>query len=165
MSDLFVYQFSRERVEAGDFSHFLGIYDLDALPEGEPLARLMNTFTFMVDGYNDHPDELHSIPAVRKFYTAFHRAWPYWLYFCNLDTDGLRMMILCCLKTLTAVKVAGGTDCKVSFDPIELVRFLGADFMPMNLLCERAGLGEKDIHRRSKAVFEYFGLPYIGPPP
>ena len=34
MSDFFVYQFSRDRVEAGDFSHFLGIYGLDALPTG-----------------------------------------------------------------------------------------------------------------------------------
>jgi hypothetical protein len=29
MSDFFVYQFSRDRVEAGDFSHFLGMYGLD----------------------------------------------------------------------------------------------------------------------------------------
>jgi len=165
MSDLFVYQFGRERVEAGDFSHFLGTFGLNAMPEERPLAALLNTFTFTVDGYNDHPDELHSIPAVRKFYAAFHRAWPYWLYFCNLDTDGLRMMVLCCLKTLSAVKVAGRTDCMVSFEPVELIRFLGADFLPMNLIFERAGLSETDIYLRSKAVFEYFGLPYNAPPP
>ena len=165
MSDFFVYQFSRDRVEAGDFSHFLGMYGLDALPTGQPLAALMNAFIFTVDGYNDHPDELHSIPAVREFYGAFHRAWPYWLYFCNLDDDGLRIMVLCCLNTLSAVKVAGGVNCRVTFDPVELVRFIGADFPPMNLICERAGLSEMDIYLRSKAVFEYFGLPYDAPPP
>lgn len=165
VSDLFVYQFSRDRVEAGDFSHFLGSYGLDALPKGRPLAALMNAFTFVVDGYNDHPDELHSIPAVRAFYGTFHRAWPYWLYFCNLDNEGLRMMVLCCLKTLSAVKVAGSAACRVSFEPIELIRFLGADFPPMNEISERAGLSEMDIYLRSKAVFEYFDLPYHAPPP
>ena len=68
-------------------------------------------------------------------------------------------------KTLSAVKVAGRADCRVTFDPIELIRFFGADFLPMNLLFERAGLGEIGIYLRSKAVFEYFDLPYHAPPP
>ncbi len=49
--------------------------------------------------------ELHSIPEVRQFYTAFHEAWPYWLYFCNVETEEFYMMVLCCLPSIAAVKI------------------------------------------------------------
>ena len=165
MSDLVIYQFSRERVEAGDFSHFLKRFSPAALPAGSALAAQMDSLVCAIDGYDSHPDELHSIPAVRSFYAAFHRAWPYWLYFCNLEDESLKMMVLSCLETLSAVKIAGQPNCVVEFDPVELVRFLAADFLPMNALCERAGCSEAAIYHRSKAVFEYFGLPYDAPPP
>ena len=30
---------------------------------------------------------------------------PYWLYFCNLEQDGLKAMVAACLSTFTAIKV------------------------------------------------------------
>lgn len=33
----------------------------------------------------------------------------------------------------------------------------------MNLICERAGMFEDRIYLRTKAVFEYFGLPFDTP--
>jgi hypothetical protein len=51
------------------------------------------------------------------------------------------------------------------FDPVALVRFIAADFGPMNFLCERAGMSEREIYDWSKAVFEFFNLPYDAPPP
>ena len=59
----------------------------------------------MVDGFNDDPREIHSIPEIRRFYAAFREAWPYWLYFCNLDSDELRAMVLCCLPSIASVKI------------------------------------------------------------
>jgi len=32
-------------------------------------------------------------------------------------------------------------------------------------MCERAGMFEARIYDRTKAVFEYFGLPFDTPPP
>jgi hypothetical protein len=32
-------------------------------------------------------------------------------------------------------------------------------------MCDRAKLFERGIYDRSKAVFEYFGLPFAAPPP
>jgi hypothetical protein len=32
-------------------------------------------------------------------------------------------------------------------------------------MCERAGMTDRQIYYRSKAVFEYFGFPYNAPPP
>jgi hypothetical protein len=35
----------------------------------------------------------------------------------------------------------------------------------MNIMCDRAGLAERLIYDRSKAVFEYFGMPFNAEPP
>ena len=164
-SDALIYQFSRLKVERGDFSHFLGLYAPDNLPTGRGLRQMMNSFVFCVQGWDSDPREIHLIPEVRRFYCAFHEAWPYWLYFCNLDVDTLRAMVLCCMPSIEAMQVDGQTEVKVTCDPLDLLDFLKRDFLPMNLMCERAGMFERYIHDRTKAVFEYFGLPFDAEPP
>ena len=47
---------------------------------------MMGSFQFLVDGWNDDPNELYAIPEIRKFYQHFHNAWPYWFFFCDLHT-------------------------------------------------------------------------------
>lgn len=39
------------------------------------------------------------------------------------------------------------------------------DFEPMNRMCERAGLSERAVYDRTKAVMEFFGFPFEEPPP
>ncbi len=41
--DPIYYQFSRVKVERGDFSHFLGLYGRDKLPSGGRLRRMMGS--------------------------------------------------------------------------------------------------------------------------
>ena len=163
--DLIFYQFSRTKVERGDFSHFLSLYAPDKLPTGRRLREMMNAFVFCVEGYDLDPREIHTIPEVRRFYAAFHEAWPYWLYFCNLDTDVLRTMVCCCMKAVTAIKVDGQPKVGVQYDPLELLHFISRDFAPMNLICERAEMFERGIYDRSKAVFGCFNLPFDAEPP
>ncbi len=75
-------------------------------------------------------------------------------------------MIMCCLPTISSIKVDGVPNVAVTFDPVHpLLDFLKKDFVPMNTVCERAEMFERLIYDRSKAVFEYFGLPYDAPPP
>lgn len=158
--DFVIYRFTRWKVEQGFFSHFLDLYAFDKLPEGRRLREMMNSIVFCIDGYDGDEREIHSIPEVRRFYSAFHAAWPYWLYFCNLDTDNLKTMVLCCLPAMTALKVEGKPTVTVSCDPEFILDFLKRDFVAMNLVCERADMFEDRIEQRTKAVFEYFGLPY-----
>lgn len=160
--DIIFYQFSRSKVERGDFSHFLSLYAPDKLPAGRRLREMMNSMVFCVEGYDDDPREIHSIPEIRRFYSAFHEAWPYWLYFCNLDVDTLRAMTTCCLPSLTAMKVDGKPNVAVTYAPLDLLNFLKRDFIPMNLMCERAEMFEDRSYDRTKAVFESFGLPFDG---
>jgi hypothetical protein len=163
--DLILYQFSRTKVERGDFSHFLSLYAPNKLPEGRRLRDMLNRFVFCIEGWDDDMREIHMVPEIRRFYSAFHEAWPYWLYFCNLDADTLRAMTMCCLPEVSAMQVDGQTQMAVTCDPLELINFIKRDFMPMNLMCERAELFERGIYDRTKAVFGYFNLPFSAEPP
>ena len=164
-SDIIFYQFSRSKLECGDFSHFLSLYAPDMLPSGRRLREMMNTMMFAIEGYDDDPREIHSVPEIRRFYSAFHEAWPYWLYFCNLDTEIFRVMVMCCLPSIAAMKVDGRPIVTVKYDRLELLQLLSRDFVPMNSMCERSGMFERLIYDRTKALFEYFELPFDAEPP
>jgi hypothetical protein len=164
-NDAIVYQFSRSKVERGDFSHFLTLYAPDKLPTGRRLREMMDAMVFCIEGYDDDPREIHAIPEIRRFYSAFHAAWPYWLYFCNLDVDVLRAMVACCLPTLIAGQVDGQRTVLVKLEPLELLQFLRQNFVPMNALCVRGQMFERLIFDRTRRVFEYFGLSFDAPPP
>jgi len=163
--DLICYQFSRCNVESADFGRFLSLYAPDKLPNGQRLRQMLGTFIFGITGYDDDPRELNSIPEVRSFYSALHKEWPYWLYFCDLGDDRLRLMVLCCLKNMATLKMQGQVNYVTAYDPKDLLRFVADDFSPMNEICERASMSEREIYDRSKAVFEYFGFPFDAEPP
>ena len=160
MSDLILYQFSRDRVEAGDAKDFMSRFGDSSLPTGKKLEAMMNSVALMIDGYNHDAREIYAIPEVRAFYKRLWEVWPYWLYFCNLDTENLMMMVMCCLESLDALKVKGQSQVKVSISPLEVVQFISGGFVPMNEMCERAGMSERQIYNRTKTVFEYFNLPF-----
>jgi hypothetical protein len=160
VEELVMCQFSRSKVERDDFSHFLNLYAPDKLPTGRRLREMMNGFVFGIDGWDNDPREIHTIPEIRRFCSAFHDAWPYWLFFCNLDMDTLRAMTMCCLPSINTMQVEERTQVAVTCEPLDLLNFLKRDFMPMNVMCDRAGMFEERIHDRTKAVFEYFGLPF-----
>ena len=163
--DLIFYQFSRLKVERGDFSHFLNLYAAENLPNGRKLRDMLNSFVFGIEGWDNDPREIQMIPEIRRFYSAFHDAWPNWLYFCNLEVDTLRAMVLCCLPVIETVQVDGRPNFAVTYDALNLLNFLKRDFLPMNRLCERAKMSERDIYDRSRAVFEHFNLPFDAEPP
>jgi len=74
-------------------------------------------------------------------------------------------MTMCCLPDVSTMQVDGRTQVAVTCDPLDLLNFIKHDFMPMNLMCERAEMFERGIYGRTKAVFEYFNLPFDAEPP
>ena len=148
------------KVEQDDFSHFLDLYGPRKLPTGQPLEAMMGRMLFCIEGYNADSREIYLIPEVRRFYGAFHRAWPYWLYFCDLNQDALKAMVFCCLNSLAEIKRDGQAVCGVESNPVELVRFIAQDLLHMNAMCEQAAISEQGIFERTRAVFTYFGLPF-----
>lgn len=75
------------------------------------------------------------------------------------------MMVMCCLDSMDALKMKGREQVQVRLEPLEVLQFISSGFGPMNELCERAGMSERQIFERTKAVFEYFNLPFEAVPP
>jgi len=70
------------------------------------------------------------------------------------------MMVMCCIDSIDALKVQGQDQVQVSLEPLEILQFISGGFVPMNEICERAGMSERQIFDRTKAVCEYFNLPF-----
>ena len=69
------------------------------------------------------------------------------------------------MTSITALKADDRPQVQVEFEPTELLQFLARDLEHMNGMCERGGMFERLIYDLSKAVFQYFGLPYDAPRP
>jgi hypothetical protein len=69
------------------------------------------------------------------------------------------------MPSINAMQVDGAPEVRVTCDPLDLLNFIKRDFMPMNLMCERAQMFERHIIDRPKAVFECFALPFNTEPP
>lgn len=126
---------------------------------------MMGKFQFLVEGWDDDPQELYAIPEVRKFYQHLHRVWPYWFFFCDLDTETLTMMTLCLMPNLKGFKRLDEPKAAVEYDPMDLIRFIQQNFLPLNTMMERAGMSEMAIYERTKEVFQHYKLPYDVVPP
>ena len=155
----------RVEVESQNVTPLLRRFALDKLPLGKELAAMMNTFHFAVDGFDDDPTEVYAIPAVRKYYQKLHREWPYAFYFCDLRGESLLMMTMCCMQNLAGTKHADAPLAQVEVDPMELLNFIMAGWAPMNAMCDRAGVSERAIYDRSKAIMNYYHLQIEVPPP
>ena len=126
----------------------------------------MDTFVLCVRGFDDHPDETYTIPAVRKFFADLQRKWPGWLYYVNIDLGGgakvthgtLRMMSFCCLQSLRVERVAGSEERQIQCDANELARLVAPGFAVMDHLCEAADVREDLVRARRDALIRYFGL-------
>ena len=46
-----------------------------------------------------------------------------------------------------------------------MINFISKNFVPLNLMMERAGMSEMDIYNRTRDVFLHFKLPYDSEPP
>lgn len=157
--------FGKEQVRHCKTAHFLKRFGVDALPEGAELAAMMGKFQFLVEGFDDNPLEIYSIPEVRKFYQHLHRVWPYWFYFCDLRTETLTMMTMCLLPNISGFTRLGQPKAAAQYDPMDLIHFVQKNFVPLNLMMERAGMSEMDIYNRRRDVFLHYKLPFDSPPP
>lgn len=75
------------------------------------------------------------------------------------------MMTLCLLPNLKGFKRVGEPKAAVEYDPLDLLRFIQKNFIPLNTMMEHAGMSEMDIYNRTKEVFLYYNLPFDAEPP
>lgn len=157
--DIIIFQFSRSKVERGDFRSFLDLYGPDKLPTGGRLRRMKGCFLFAVEGYDHDRREIYAIPEVRAFYQAFWKEWPYWLYFCCLvENDALKPMTLCCLDDLAVTQVDGHPLSSATMNLAALKEFLREGFCHMDELAKRAEMFPELVEERKTEVLRFFGL-------
>jgi hypothetical protein len=158
---LIVYEFTKQAIEQLDYQHFLATFGADKLPDGPQLKGMMGRLAFAIKGYEHDPRDLIAIEEVRRFYTSLNTVWPFWLYFGDLSVQHtLQVPYLCRLKSLTLKRVDGNPYCELRFARQEILGLLWQDFPHLNRLARRAGLSEQQLHRRGRAVFGFFQLPF-----
>ena len=160
-----IIEFSRREVEALDMRLLLQRFGKNVLPRGQELSNLMGRFNISVHGYDEDPEEVYAIEAIRTFYQKLRRKWPYWFFFCDLRGAGLKMMTACCMKKLTGAKHAKLPTLSIVFDFQELADFVYAGFVPMNKMFDRAGMSDRANYDRTGEIMRYFNFPFDVPPP
>lgn len=156
MNTLIYHTFSKQQVENLDFSQFEAIYSHWPQLWGRELRAKHNSFVFAVDGYDTHPDEIYTIPEVRRFYQQLHQRWPWWLFFLSDLGDNIPVSYLCLFDSLESRKVDGDSKCAAIFDPKEAMEILMHDLGRMVYLMDHAEMKEAEIDRRSKAILQRF---------
>jgi hypothetical protein len=156
---LILYSFSRSQVERCDFRAFIDHYAPDRLPSGRRLREMMNTLILSVAGYDHDPREVYAIPEIRRFFQEFHKAWPYWLFFCNFDSNQVNAVFLCLLNSISAVKIDQKQDVEIKIIRGELLNILIADSDPLKAMFDRSKMFDRGIYDRTKKIYDHFDLP------
>lgn len=155
---VFMVIFSKTQVRHCKTAHFLKQFGRDALPVGSDLASMMGKFEFIVEGFDDDPQEIYGIPEVRKFYQKLHRVWPYWFFFCDLGSQTLTMMTMCLLPNLTGFKRLGAPSVSVEINSADFLHFIKSNLKPLNFMMERADMSEREIANRTRDIFRHYNL-------
>ena len=93
---------SREEVESCDLTRFLG--SCSPKHQDHRLTKLQGKVLFTVDGFDDEPVPLCTIPSVRNFYRLCHSRWPCWSFFGDLESDCLAMVAACVVPNLALLQ-------------------------------------------------------------
>jgi hypothetical protein len=158
-ADAIFFSFRQESVLACDFTGFLKHFDEERLPAGPALKRMQGRLHLTLEGFDDDSREIYEIPEVRRFYARFLEAFPHWLFFMSLEEDGLKVMVGSVLGDLTALRRDGSDQVQVSFDAMEVLKFVSSQLPNMNRLCDHAGMTEPEIEGLTYRVLAYLGLP------
>ena len=155
-AEVILYSFSRANIVRRNFEPFLRSYARHKLPVGRALKARLGSMIFYLEDDDSDPPKPYAHGEVRRFCAAFHRRWPYWLYFCDLGQEDLKRMTFCCLASFRAIHVDGQTNGATAYDRQELDRFLEADRAPFQELCAWAELRPREASQRLAQVRAYF---------
>ena len=156
MNEIIIHTFSRREIEQLDFSAFDQTIGNWPSLRGQALKQKFNSLVILMDGYNEHSDEVYCIPEVRNFMAELHRRWPWWSYFLKNEEAFMSIPYLCLLNTIQSYKVEGAPDCAAAFDPHELLPIIEHDFGRMNFLMDRAGMSDEENDKRTEEIICLF---------
>ena len=152
-------EFSHDCVRRRDLGEFLKHFGPQGLPGGTGVRPLLNSVILALGGYDQDPRELFEIAEARAFLKHLHRRWPYWLYFCSLQTGGLMTMTLCVLENLRVVRDAAEGTVQAHFGRLDLQEFLCGQLPGFQRMCLRAGMTTQESLERLAQVLAYYRGP------
>jgi hypothetical protein len=155
--DLVVYQISRARVEVGDCRTLADQFDAGKMDVAQ-LRACFGRMAWCVNGYDDNPAALYSIPEVRRFFREWHHLRPEWLFFGSLAMDNLKVMYASLLNNAVSVDHDVNGSSQVLYDRCELGRLLADDLEIADGICVRARISPALRMRRANEVVAYFGF-------
>lgn len=124
----------RHEVEACDTAPF--IERMSAIV-ANPQPHHVGAFVFMVDGYNDIPDEIYEISAVRAYYRKLDKEWPYLLFFANTEFESLAVITWCLMDNIACAKTAE-TPALTKFEIPELLQWISTRMFHLLVLMQKA---------------------------
>lgn len=152
-----IYRISRCAVESLDCNAFITAHGTWPMLKGKALRQLKNSLIIEVDGYNDDPREIYSIPEVRAYFQKLHELWPWWSFFCYTGGNYLAVLYMCLLeKVVDPVPATQQHLSAVRFDPHELQNLILNEFQFLNFLCDRAGMTEEEGDTHSQSICDMF---------
>lgn len=151
------YIIMRDEIERGDTSRFLANFG-----PGTDKARLRDIegrISIAVAGYDNEPDELFTIPAVRNFFASIQRTWPCWLFLSGIQDDCLRSVMFCALKNLVVCRSHRGRRVRVDASEHAVKCFVIQSMVPAAILDSLADIPRKRGAARVDAIARYLGVP------
>lgn len=140
--DVVVVAFSRREVDAGQIGDALDrLLNLSDNPDN--VRRFRDRVSFVFEGRESDPREIHQVPEAVSFFRALTRSWPYWTHFAEKlgDTASLTIALLC--DVVVVATGAGVTGCSLR-DTAQLKTVLQQLFAGQNALYEAHGLSEDE---------------------
>jgi len=149
-----IYVFTREEIESHDFTRVLQ----DFSPENSKrnLRALCSQWHFVVAGYDEEPEELYEIEAVRHFFSSVTILWPAWTFGAATTSLSLWAIALSVLPYLDVRKRNG--EVQVSFDNSQVVRLFHHCLPVFKLLSKKAGLSKGKGIKNLDRVAAYLGV-------
>lgn len=156
MSQIIIHTFTRTEIETLDFERFDSLFSHWPQLWNRELREKFDSLIFMVDGFNNHPEEIYMIPEVRRYYQELHKRWPWWAYFLNNTNASMAVAYLCLADEIDAFKRDASPTCAAVFDPRPALEILRHDFGRMNYLWDIAAMSKEANDKRTDEILQTF---------
>lgn len=156
MKSILIFRLTRREVETLDLSRFIDTHGTWPMQRGPTLARLMDSLIIEVDGYDDDPREISTIPEVRTFFRRLYELWPWWSFFLHTGAKNLAIHYMCLLEDVQITTSASPGKTGYRYNVAELQVLLLQEFSYLNFLCDRAGMTDAQGDARSQVMVNMF---------
>jgi hypothetical protein len=148
---------SRPEVEASDTAPTLSVLrQLTGSPE--TARRFFEGVDLTFFGYDEVPQELWEILAVRDFVNKLDEQFPFWLFFLSKRHLGLQCLLLCVLPPFLT------EEGRSEIFPERIDRLLTRRWFPaMNHICEYVGFSEQEVEQLTDRVIAYIAKGRLPP--